>query len=72
MDFGSTTCDLLFNEEFDITKKEKQALSSLLKNATEDFAICSVLSGLWIPDDDDESSWIRNIKIRLSLISVCP
>ena len=67
LDYALLAAELLFDQKININKPEREKLRSLLKDATEDYAVFAYQLGLWFPDDNDESQWMRNIKIRISL-----
>ena len=67
LDYALLAAELLFDKKININKFEREKLRSLLKDATEDYALYAYQLGLWFPDENDESQWMRNIKIRISL-----
>lgn len=67
LDFAFILSEQIFDNKLKLNKIEIENLISLLKNAIEDYAVYSCYFGSWEPSDDDESQWIRNIKIRISL-----
>jgi hypothetical protein len=64
-------CCLIINALFSSNKLSldvsfKELLSQKLKNSVINFAFYYSLLGVWMPDDDDETQYIRNIKILLA------
>lgn len=69
LDFALIATELVFDEELKLSKKNREELYLMLKNSTEEYAILSNQLGFWKPKEDDEAQWIRNIKIRISLLN---
>ncbi|RFC54869.1 hypothetical protein [Brumimicrobium aurantiacum] len=67
LDFALIVAELIFDNKLKLKKSEVENLVLTLKNSIEEYAVFSNKFGLWNPSDDDESQWIRNIKIRISL-----
>lgn len=67
LDFGLILSELIFANKLKLKGSEIENLVILLKNSIEDFAVYSHQFGLWKPADEDESQWMRNIKIRIAL-----
>ncbi|MBL6448959.1 hypothetical protein JMN32_21795 [Fulvivirga sp. 29W222] len=67
LDYSFIVSELIFDGELHINKTEISRLYSLLKNSIEEFAVYSNVFKLWSPDESDESQWMRNIKIRISV-----
>lgn len=67
LDFGLILSELIFANKLKIKGSEIENVVILLKNSIEDFAVYSHQFGLWKPADEDESQWMRNIKIRIAL-----
>ena len=67
LDFAFVTSELIFDDKLKLKKTEIEKLILILKNSIEDYALLSYQFGIWKPKDIDESQWIRNIKIRISL-----
>lgn len=68
LDYALITAELIFDGQIKLKDAELKTLQSLIKDSIEDFAIYSKLFGLWEPNEEDESQWIRNIKIRISAV----
>lgn len=63
---------LVFNlsENYPLVIKDKSKFCTSLYDSIEDFAYYAALLGVWNIDDDDETSLVRNIKIRLSIFEL--
>lgn len=67
LDYALIVSELVFDDKLNLKKSEIDNLISILKNSIEDYAVFSYRFGFWSPSDEDESQWIRNIKIRIGL-----
>lgn len=67
LDFSLLISELVFDNTLKINKSNITGLTTLLKNSTEAYALSAFKLGIWKPQEEDESQWIRNIKIRISL-----
>jgi len=67
LDFAIIVSELIFGNKLKLRKSEIENLILILKNSIEEYAIFSYQFGFWEPSAEDESKWIRNIKIRISL-----
>lgn len=63
LEYGLIVSDLVFIKDLIISEHEIDSLTWLLKNSTELYAAHSIVLQMWLPSEDDESQWIRNIKI---------
>lgn len=68
LDYTLLVTELLFDQKVNISKSKREKLRSVLKNTTEEYALNAYQLELWFPDDEEESQWMRNIKIRISLL----
>jgi hypothetical protein len=66
LDYAFIVTELVFDKELQMTDDEIKTLNQLLKNSIEDYAVGASFLGLWKPEEDDESQWMRNIKIRIA------
>ncbi len=66
LDFCFIKADLIFENKLQLKDKEIKKLSAYLKNAIEAYGVISFVMGIWEPEED-ETPWIRNIKILISL-----
>ncbi len=69
LDFALIVSELIFDKKLVLKASKMKSLISMLKNSIEDFAVYSNQLGLWSPSYEDERQWIRNIKIRISLLN---
>ena len=67
LDYALIVSELIFDEKLKLKNTEIEKLILILKNSIEDYAVLSNIFGFWTPADEDETQWIRNIKIRISL-----
>lgn len=67
LDFCFIVADLIFENKLQLTDKEIKKLSAYLKNTIEAYGVISSVMGIWEPEEDDETPWIHNIKILISL-----
>lgn len=67
LDFCFIVADLIFENKLQLTDKEIKKLSAYLKNTIEAYGFISSVMGIWEPEEDDETPWIHNIKILISL-----
>jgi|GEM_PF-4232951 len=67
LDFCFIVADLIFENKLQLKEKEIKKLSASLKNAIEAYGVISSVMGIWEPEEEDETPWIRNIKILISL-----
>jgi len=67
LDYSMIVSDLVFEKKIKLNEDEISILTKQLKSSLETFAVYSYYFKIWAPNDKDESQWIRNIKIRISL-----
>lgn len=67
LDYALIVSELIFDDKLRLKKSEIENLILILKNSIEEYAVFSYRFGFWSPSNEDESQWIRNIKIRISL-----
>lgn len=66
IDFYMIATDAYLSKEIDLEQAQIDELKSLFKINIEKFALFNYKTGLWKPFDEDETPWIRNIKILIA------
>lgn len=67
LDYALLVAELIFDNKLKLKKSEVETLTATIKNAIEEYAVLANQLGTWSPSDEDESPWMRNIKIRIAL-----
>lgn len=67
LDYAFIASELIFDKDLQIKKSEIKILCQLLKYSIEEYAVSANFLKLWEPEEEDESQWMRNIKIRIAM-----
>lgn len=66
IDFYMIVTDAYLENKIDLNAQKINDLKELFKLNIENFALFNYKTGLWEPDDEDETPWVRNIKILIA------